>query len=202
MGRFSQAISEGDGISIVPRLDADVATIAVTAEEAGAEAIAVSTGEAEEARGATSLPLIVDGGIYDRQNVERLEPMGADGWIVVVDSDGREGERVDELLPIAMALGVDCAIEVRDAENLAEVLARFDPEILVIADPRPDSAEEELDHILDLLPDVPAGKLVIARLRSEMLPEQVVALERAGVDAVLVGAEVFSDVLAELTGRQ
>jgi hypothetical protein len=34
-----------------------------------------------------------------------------------------------------------------------------------------------------------------------MLPEQVIALERAGVDAVLVGAQVFSDVLAELTGR-
>jgi indole-3-glycerol phosphate synthase len=96
---------------------------------------------------------------------------------------------------------VDCAIEVWDAENLADVLARFDPEILVIGHPRPDNAEDELEYILDLLPDVPAGKLVIARLRSDMLPEQVIALERAGVDAVLVGAEVFSDVLAELTGR-
>jgi indole-3-glycerol phosphate synthase len=201
MGRFSQAISEGDGISIVPVLDAEVAAIAVTAEEAGAEAIAVSTREAPEARAATSLPLIVDGGIYDRQNVERLVALGADGWIVVVDPDGGEGERVDELLPIALGLGVDCAIEVWDAENLADVLARFDPEILVIAHPRPDNAEDELEYILDLLPDVPAGKLVIARLRSDMLPEQVIALERTGVDAVLVGAEVFSDVLAELTGR-
>ena len=201
MGRFSQAISEGDGISIVPILDAEVATVAVRAEEAGAEAIAVSTEEAPDARVATSLPLVVDGGIYDRQNVERLAPLGADGWIVVVDPDGGEGERIDELLPIALGLGVDCAIEVWDTENLADVLARFDPEIIVIAHPRPDSAEDELEYILDLLPDVPAGKLVIARLRSEMLPEQVIALERAGVDAVLVGADVFSDVLAELTGR-
>jgi indole-3-glycerol phosphate synthase len=201
MGRFSQAISEGDGISIVPVLDADVAAVAVRAEEAGAEAIAVSTREAQEARAATSLPLIVDGGIYDRPNVERLAPLGADGWIVVVDPDGGEGERVDELLPIALGLGVDCAIEVWDAENLTDVLGRFDPEILVIAHPRPRNAENELEYILDLLPDVPAGKLVIARLRLEMLPEQVVALERAGVDAVLVGAEVFSDVLAELTRR-
>lgn len=201
MGRFSQAISEGDGISIVPILDAEVATVAVRAEEAGAEAIAVSTEEAPDARVATSLPLVVDGGIYDRQNVERLAPLGADGWIVVVDPDGGEGERIDELLPIAVGLGVDCALEVWDTENLADVLARFDPEIIVIAHPRPDSAEDELEYILDLLPDVPAGKLVIARLRSEMLPEQVIALERAGVDAVLVGADVFSDVLAELTGR-
>jgi indole-3-glycerol phosphate synthase len=201
MGRFSQAISEGDGISIVPVLDAEVAAVAMTAEEAGAEAIAVSTREAQEARAATSLPLIVDGGIYDRQNVERLVPLGADGWIVVVDPNGGEGERVGELLPIALGLGVDCAIEVWNAENLADVLARFDPEILVIAHPRPENAEDELEYILDLLPDVPAGKLVIARLRSDMPPEQVIALERAGVDAVLVGAQVFSDVLAELTGR-
>jgi indole-3-glycerol phosphate synthase len=201
MGRFSQAISEGDGISIVPVLTAEVAAVAGAAEEAGAEAIAVSTGEAQEARGATALPLVVDGGIYDRQNVERLASLGADGWIAVVDSDRGEGERVDELLPIALGLGVDCAIEVWDAENLEDVLDRFDPEILVIAHPRLGTAEDELEYILDLLPDVPAGKLVIARVRSEMLPEQVIALERAGVDAVLMGADVFSDVLAELTGR-
>jgi indole-3-glycerol phosphate synthase len=201
MGRFSQAISEGDGISIVPVLDAEVAAVAMRAEEAGAEAIAVSTREVQEARAATSLPLIVDGGIYDRRDVERLEPLGADGWILVLDGDRGKEERMDELLPIALGLGVDCAIEVWDAENLADVLARFDPEILVIGHPRPDNAEDELEYILDLLPDVPAGKLVIARLRSDMLPEQVIALERAGVDAVLVGAEVFSDVLAELTGR-
>jgi indole-3-glycerol phosphate synthase len=201
MGRFSQAISEGDGISIVPVLTAEVAAVAGAAEEAGAEAIAVSTGGAQEARRATALPLVVDGGIHDRQNVERLASLGADGWIAVVDSDRGEGERVDELLRIALGLGVDCAIEVWDAENLADVLDRFDPEILVIAHPRPDTSEDELEYILDLLPDVPAGKLVIARVRSEMLPEQVIALERAGVDAVLVGADVFSDVLAELTGR-
>jgi indole-3-glycerol phosphate synthase len=201
MGRFSQAISEGDGISIVPVLTAEVAAVAGAAEEAGAEAIAVSTAEAQAARGATTLPLVVDGGIHDRPNVERVASLGADGWIVVVDSDEGEGEHVDELLPIALSLGVDCAIEVWDAENLADVLDRFDPEILVIAHPRPENAEDELEYILDLLPDVPAGKLVIARLRSEMLPEQVIALERAGVDAVLVGADVFSDVLAELTGR-
>ena len=201
MGRFSQAISEGDGISIVPVLTAEVAVVAGAAEDAGAEAIAVSTAEAQAARGATTLPLVVDGGIHDRSNMERAASQGADGWIAVVDSDEGEGEHVDELLPIALGLGVDCAIEVWDAENLADVLDRFDPEILVIAHPRSDNAEEELEYILDLLPDVPAGKLVIARVRSEMLPEQVIALERAGVDAVLVGADVFSEVLAELTGR-
>ena len=37
-----------------------------------------------------------------------------------------------------------------------------------------------------LLPDVPAGKLAIADLPGAT-PEDVLALERAGIDAVLVG---------------
>jgi hypothetical protein len=208
MARFTEAIAEGDGISIVPALDGDVGALAAAAEQGGAEAVAVSFEQTGAARGATTLPLIVDGGIQGATDVESLARLGADGWIVLVDPDGGEGERerIEELFPIADGIGVDCAVEVSDGQNLAGVLERLDPEILVIAHPRPDSAEEELEYVLDLLPDVPAGKLVMARVRSPLLPEQVVALERAGVDAVLVDADVlrepdFSAALGELTGR-
>jgi indole-3-glycerol phosphate synthase len=52
---------------------------------------------------------------------------------------------------------------------------------------------------------VPAGKLVVSESRVNVR-EQVVALERAGVDAVLVAGDVlrstdFSAALSELTGR-
>jgi indole-3-glycerol phosphate synthase len=49
--------------------------------------------------------------------------------------------------------------------------------------------------VLDLLPDVPAGKLAIAELGSTTRDE-VDALERAGVDAVLVS----TGNVAELVG--
>ena len=52
-----------------------------------------------------------------------------------------------------------------------------------------------LELILDLLPDVPAGKLAIAELESTTR-EEVLALERAGVDAVLV----WKGAVAELVG--
>ena len=42
-----------------------------------------------------------------------------------------------------------------------------------------------LDAVLELLPDVPAGKLAIARVDVSSR-EEVLALERAGIDAVLV----------------
>ena len=53
---------------------------------------------------------------------------------------------------------------------------------------------------------MPAGKLVISQSRVRER-EQVVALERAGVDAILVEADFlrvapdFASALAELTGR-
>jgi indole-3-glycerol phosphate synthase len=205
MGRFSQAISEGDGISVVPMLEGQVAELAALAEEAGAEAVAVSAKDVVAARAATALPLIVDG-LREGPHVDQLVQAGVDGCVIVGDLDTGDGEWIDELYRGVEALGIDPAIEVREAEDLAEVLERLDPEILVVASADP-SDEEELEHVLDLLADVPAGKLVVARPRRPIDREQIVALERAGVDAILVGGEFlrvspdFGSALAELTGR-
>src|SRR5918994_785991 len=61
----------------------------------------------------------------------------------------------------------------------------------------PDPDAPEIDHVLELLPDVPAGKLAVAFL-ADATREDVEALERAGVDAVVVNA---SDV-RELVGAE
>jgi indole-3-glycerol phosphate synthase len=205
MARFSQAISEGDGISVIPLLEGDVAELAALAEEAGAEGIAVSPRDSAMARESTSLPLVVDS-LRDPRDVDGLVRAGVDGCIFVYDQDAGEGGLLDELYPAVDALAIDCAIEVRDAEDLAEILERFDPEIVVCASAH-SSDDEELEHVLDLMVDVPAGKLVVARPRRPIDREQIVALERAGVDATLVDGEFlrvapdFATALAELTGR-
>jgi indole-3-glycerol phosphate synthase len=205
MGRFTQAISEGDGISVIPAIRGDIAELAALAEEAGAEAIAVSAGDAAAARAATSLPIVVDG-VGDPREVDTLVQAAVEGCVTVYDLDAGEGELLDDLYPAVDVLGIDCAIEVRESEDVVEILERFDPEIFVAASPRP-SDDDELEHMLDLLADVPAGKLVIARPRQPIVREQIVALERAGVDAVLVSGESlrtasdFGAALSELTGR-
>ena len=203
MSRFSQAISEGDGISVIPVLGGNAVELARQAEESGAEAIAVSPRDAVDVRAVTSLPMVVDN--VGRSDLDRIVQAGADGCTTVFDLDAEEGEVLDDLFPAVEELGLDCAVEVWEEDALSEVLDRLDPEILVIASPEPND-EEELEHVLDLLPDVPAGKLVIARPRLPVTPEQVTALERAGVDAILVGAASldepnFAAALAELTGR-
>jgi indole-3-glycerol phosphate synthase len=204
VSRFSQAISEGDGISVIPVLEGDAVALARQAEDSGAEAIAVTARDAIEVRAATALPMVVEN-IRGEADLNRLVQSGADGCTMVFDLDAGEGELIDELYTALERLDLDCAVEVREEDALADVLDRLDPEVLIIASARAGD-EEELEHVLDLLPNVPAGKLVIARSRLPVTRDQVVALERAGVDGILLGAGFlrepdFAAALAELTGR-
>ena len=195
MSRFRQAISEGDGISVVPMLHGEVENLARLAEEAGAEAVAVQPADVGRVRGSTSLAILFRGG-----NPAELTESGADAWIV------RFGEEADAAVARARELDLDCAVEVRDEEALEEALERIDPDIILISEQGLEDDEEDLERTLDLLADVPAGKLVISEAHV-IAREQVVALERAGVDAILVGGDAlktsldFASALAELTGR-
>jgi indole-3-glycerol phosphate synthase len=194
MSRFRQAISEGDGISVVPMLQGDVAGLAALAEDAGAEAVAVALADVDRVRESTSLAVLAHGG-----EPAQAAASGADAWIVSFDDEA------EETVGRARELDLDCAVEVRNEESLEDALERLDPDIILISEQGLESDEEDLERTLDLLADVPAGKLVIshARVRAR---EQVVALERAGVDAILVGSEFlqgsegFASALAELTG--
>jgi indole-3-glycerol phosphate synthase len=201
MGRFIQAIAEGDGISIVPLLEGDIAELAALAEVAGAEAVAVrSAGEVESARSQTALPVLVR-----EPRSELSEAPDADACTVSLVAPGEEG-LLEGIYAALRDQGIDCVVEVRDDEQLEEALERIDPEIILISERGSEQDWEELEQTLDLLPDVPAGKLVISEAEIGSR-EQVVALERAGVDAILVGGDFlrhspdFASALAELTGR-
>ena len=187
--RFSQAISEGDGISLVAAVAAP--DEARSAEGAGAEAVLVWTGREQDLRAirdATSLPILF---YWDGEHASALE--GADACLVEA-----RGERDRDLVEHAHAeLGdrFELALQIEDEEHLAVALEDFDPEVFVLA-AREDGDEEPLEQVLDLLPDVPAGKLAIAQLPS-LSADDVAALERAGVDAVIVGAGDVAELAAD-----
>jgi indole-3-glycerol phosphate synthase len=186
--RFSQAISEGDGISvIVPVGGADDAR---AAEAQGAEAVVLFR-PVDGIREATTLPILwrVDG------SLEAAARAGADACVIDVERLGDGGERLEAACEDAAGLGLETVLDVRDEEELALVLERLDPEIVLLSGRHVDDDDDPLDHVLDLLPDVPVGKLAIAEAAVHSRDE-VLALERAGVDAVLVRA---GDV-AELVG--
>lgn len=187
--RFSQAISEGDGISVI----ADVADqeAARAAEAQGAEALAVQARVAD-LRDVTELPVLW------RAPGPPSEAAfaGADAWIVAVDAAGDDDEWLVRQHAEARELGLDCVVEVRSEEHIELALERLDPEIFLLA-ATDDDERDGLERALQLLPDLPAGKLAVADVPVSSR-EQIDELERAGVDAVIVGAR---DV-AELVGAE
>ncbi len=196
MSRFSQAISEGDGISVVPVLAGDAGALAALAEEAGAEAVAVANAaEVEAVRAATNLPVLLrsrdpGGGTGVRRETD------ADACVLVFES-WADHDELEEVYASLLDAGVACVVDVRDEEELEDALERLDPEIVLISERDRDRDEDHLERTLDLLPDVPAGKLVV----SEALVathEQALALERAGVDAILVAAPANGSELARM----
>ena len=184
---MSQAIAEGDGISVLaPVSDAEAAR---AAESQGAEGVVVF-GPVDGLREATSLPILLraDGDAAQAQQAQ------ADACSLVVEGLEHDRDRLARLYAEAAELGLECVVEVRDDEELELVLEQLDPEIILLSSRGADDGEDELERVLDLLPDVPAGKLAIAELDVRGR-DQVVALERAGIDAVIVSGDV-----AELVG--
>ena len=105
-----------------------------------------------------------------------------------------ENGELEQQYRTALELGLECAVEVRGEAELEAALERVDPEIFLLAAGE-GGDEGPLQRALDLLQDVPAGKLAIAELPVSGRDE-VAELERAGMDAVIVpGGNV-----AELVG--
>jgi hypothetical protein len=167
--RLSQRISEGDGIAIIARVDD--AGAARDAEEQGAKAVAVSAA-IDGIRDATTLPLLWIG---------RGAPTDADAVTIRPEQDAEHQH-------------LETVVDVRDDEELELALERHDPEIFLLCAREIDDDADPLDAVLELLPDVPAGKLAIAEVDVDSRDE-VLALERAGIDAVLVSRAKVADLV-------
>ncbi len=121
-----------------------------------------------------------------------LAGAGADACLLWVGSAGNDAGLRDLHLE-AEQLGLEPVIGVRDDEELELALEELDPEIVLLS---PEDDDDPLEQVLDLLPDVPAGKLAIAEVQIRSR-DDVIALERAGVDAVIVGQSDVSRLVGE-----
>ena len=169
--RLSQAIAEGDGISVL----VEVSNIegARAATEQGAEGLVVRH-HAGVIREISSLPLLGFGSADD---------LGAIDAVVVDVLKVRDSLR--EVVAAAHDRGLECVLRVSEADDLEAVLELVDPEIILLSAEEADDGQSALDRLLELLPDIPAGKLAIAELFGASRAA-VIELERAGVDAVIV----------------
>jgi indole-3-glycerol phosphate synthase len=170
----------------------DPASIARSYEAHGAACLSVLTdeqffmggaGNLRAARGGCGLPVLRKDFIIDPYQVLEARAMGADCILLIVAalSDGQ----LHELERLALELGLAVLVEVHDAAELDRALALATP-LIGINNRNLRTFETTLDATLDLLPAVPAGRLVITESGIHS-PEHVTRMRTAGVNAFLVG---------------
>jgi indole-3-glycerol phosphate synthase len=180
----------------------DISAAAVVAdqvrayERGGAAALSVLTDEPHfggsledlrAARAACSLPIIRKDFVVDAYQLFEAAVNGADAVLLIV-----RALRDDELRSLyeqAGALDLDCLVEVHDREELERAL-ELDVEVIGINNRDLDEGTVDLATTFELMPDVPAGKTVVAESGISGLPE-LQELERVGVDAVLIGSALM-----------
>jgi indole-3-glycerol phosphate synthase len=181
----------------------DIAASATVAEQVGAyerggaAALSVLTderhfgGSLEDLRAAREtcdLPILRKDFIVDSYQLYEAAVNGADAVLLIVRAlDDRElGAMYEE----ARGLDLDCLVEVHDAEELQRALA-MDADVIGINNRDLDTGSVDVSRTYELMPDVPAGKTVVAESGISSRTE-LEELERVGVDAVLIGGALMS----------
>lgn len=176
----------------VIREDFRPAQIAISYREGGASCLSVLTDRdffqgcdayLEQARSACDLPVLRKDFTIDSYQVVEARAIGADAVLLIVAAltDGQ----MHELMQTAIEVGLDVLVEVHDRGELERALELPTP-LIGINNRDLHSFETRLETTLDLLPYIPADRLVITE--SGIHTTADVALMRAAdVQAFLVG---------------
>lgn len=176
-------------------------------ERGGAAALSVLTDEPHfggsledlrAARAASSLPILRKDFVVDAYQLYEAAVNGADAVLLIARVLG--DEVLGELHAAARALDLDCLVEVHDGEELERALA-LDVDVIGINNRNLDQGTVDLTTTFELMPDVPAGKAVVAESGISTRAE-LAELERVGVDAVLIGTTLMRAADPEALTRE
>jgi indole-3-glycerol phosphate synthase len=140
------------------------------------------------ARAASTLPILRKDFIVDPYQVVESAVAGADAILLIVAA--LEGRDLAALHAQAAGLDLDVLVEVHDEEELERALEAVDPDLIGINNRNLHDFSVDVERTYDLLVDVPAGKTVVSESGFHSR-EQLLELERVGVDAVLVGESLM-----------
>jgi indole-3-glycerol phosphate synthase len=172
--------------------DASVAETVQAFERGGAAALSMLTDEAHfggslddlrAGREACDLPILRKDFVVDPYQLYEAAVNGADAVLLIVRA--LDDEQLSALHSEALALDLDALVEVHNDEELERALV-LDAAVIGINNRDLDSQEVDLGNTFELMPDVPAGKTVVAE-SGITDPAELEELDRVGVDAVLIG---------------
>jgi len=176
-------------------------------ERGGAAALSVLTDERHfggsledlrDARAACDLPILRKDFIVDPYQLYEAAVNGADAVLLIVRALDEGGLR--SLYEEARGLDLDCLVEVHDAGELERAL-ELDADVIGVNNRNLDAGTVDLATTYELMPDVPAGKTVVAESGISGRAE-LEELERVGVDAVLIGEALMSAADPEAKTRE
>ncbi len=170
----------------------DPASIAVSYARHGAACLSVLTdvkffqGATEylmQARAACNLPVLRKDFMIDPYQVFEAAAMGADCILLIAACLG--DALMADLEAIALELGMAVLVEVHDGDELARAL-RLKTPMVGINNRSLRTFEVSLSNTLDLLPQVPADRLLVTE-SGILSADDVRTMRSAGVNAFLVG---------------
>ena len=139
----------------------------------------------QQARAASGLPVLRKDFIIDPYQVVEARAMGADCVLLIAAclSDAQ----MDALAAAARERGMAVLVEVHNRDELERTLALKTPlEMVGINNRDLHTFEVSLETTLDLLPHIPADRLVVTE-SGILAPEDVTLMREHGVNAFLVG---------------
>ena len=176
----------------VLRADFDPASIAKGYESAGAACMSVLTDKEffqgagehlEAARSACQLPALRKDFMLEPYQVFESRTLGADCILLIAAVLSLEA--MLELEAVAGSLGMAVLVEVHDGAELRSALALKTP-LLGINNRNLRTFETRLENTLELLPQVPPGRMVVTE-SGILSPQHVSRMRAQGVHAFLVG---------------
>lgn len=207
---FGKALSAADGIVLIAEVkkaspsqgvileDFDPVKIARSYEDAGASCISVLTeqkffqGKLEYLgmiRRAVKLPLLRKDFIIDEYQILEARVAGADAILLIAAC--LEKKQIEDFLGIAAGLGLDVLVESHTYKELDKALHAG--AVLVGINNRDLSTfKVTVQTTLDLLKDIPEDRIVVSE-SGITTREDVLMLQKAGVDAILVGESLMRE---------
>jgi indole-3-glycerol phosphate synthase len=178
------------------REEIDLASQVAAYERGGAAALSVLTDEPHfggsladlrAARAACDLPIIRKDFIVDPYQLYEAAVHGADAVLLIVAA--LDDDALRSLRQEARAIDLDCLVEVHDEGELERAL-EAGAEVIGINNRNLDDMSIDIATTFELMPDVPAGKTVVAESGISGRAE-LEELDRVGVDAVLIGGALM-----------